>query len=138
AGSPRGCARASPAGRYSGKRDRFSCLYIIMLSPLATPCMQQACHKMNILCYNMCTLFLNSGEWHDCIAWRVLQFGGGGRPESGALPNRAPCHHPWQPQGDESGRRRVSFDALRPGAVVVGPLLPEPVEVLAIAPRGQS
>ena len=32
----------------------------------------------------------------------------------------------------------VSFDALRPGAVVVGPLLPEPVEILSIAPLGES
>jgi hypothetical protein len=32
----------------------------------------------------------------------------------------------------------VSVDALRPGAVVVGPLLPEPVEILAVTPLGAS
>ena len=32
----------------------------------------------------------------------------------------------------------MSVDALRPGAVVVGPLLPEPVEILAVTPLGQS
>ena len=32
----------------------------------------------------------------------------------------------------------MSFDALRPGAVVVGPLLPEPIEILAVAPLGES
>src|SRR3954451_12075987 len=32
----------------------------------------------------------------------------------------------------------MSSEALRPGAIITGPLLPEPVEVLALVPLGDS